>query len=102
MNVIEHRKTSLKDTSKKLTEEESRELAKAHAKVTAEKAKRAMIKSIMAAFVLTSGLAWRDAINKTIDAYFPEKKKGLPLKYAYAFGLTTIVVILSVFVFKID
>ena len=48
---------------------------------------------ILAAFGLVAGLAWNDAIKSTIDRFFPLDQGNIIIKFAYALGITVVVVI---------
>ncbi len=54
-----------------------------------------------AAFGLIAGLAWNDAITSLIDYFFPLSKNSIFAKFIYAFIVTVIVVLISVYLVNI-
>ncbi len=55
---------------------------------------------ITAAFGLIAGLAWNDAIKSLIEYWFPMDKGSLWAKFIYAFVLTLILVIVTVYLVR--
>lgn len=55
---------------------------------------------ILAGLGVVVGLAWNDAIKSLIDALFPPTHGGVQAKFFYAIGLTIIITIVSVYVFR--
>lgn len=56
---------------------------------------------ISAGFGLVAALAWNDAIKTLIQYFFPLDKNGLLAKFIYAFFVTIILVIISVYLVKL-
>lgn len=56
---------------------------------------------IIAGFSVVAGLAWNDAIKAFIDRFFPDPGNGLKAKFLYAIIITTVVVLISVYLMKI-
>jgi hypothetical protein len=56
---------------------------------------------ITAAFGLVAGFAWNDAIRSSINYFFPVEKNSLWAKFIYAFAITFVLVVVSVYVVKI-
>ena len=52
-------------------------------------------------FGLVAGLAWNDAIKELIEFLFPLSKETLTVKFVYAVGLTTVVIIVIRYLEKI-
>lgn len=52
---------------------------------------------ILAAFGLVAALAWNDAIKSLIEYFFPLNKNTVFIKFAYAFLITFLVVIISIY-----
>lgn len=52
---------------------------------------------IIAAFGLVAGLAWNDAIKALIEYLFPLKENTLSAKIIYAFLITLIVVVCTIY-----
>ena len=58
---------------------------------------------ILAGLGLVTGLAWNDAIKGLIEKYFPlASGGGVVAKFLYAVVITTVVVVISLYVFKSD
>ncbi|PIT87993.1 MAG: hypothetical protein COU29_04260 [Candidatus Magasanikbacteria bacterium CG10_big_fil_rev_8_21_14_0_10_36_32] len=55
---------------------------------------------ILAGFGLVASLAWNDAIKASIDHFFPVVSDGLVAKIFYALIITTVVVVVSVYIVK--
>jgi uncharacterized membrane protein len=56
---------------------------------------------ITATFGLVAGFAWNDAIRSSINYFFPVEKNSLWAKFIYAFVITFVLVVVSVYVVKI-
>lgn len=52
---------------------------------------------ILAAFGFVAGLAWNDAIKALIEEVFPANQGNLTAKFVYAFGVTLILVLVTVY-----
>lgn len=52
---------------------------------------------ILAAFGFVAGLAWNDAIKALIEEVFPANEGNLTAKFVYAFGVTLILVLVTVY-----
>lgn len=87
---------------KRITEEETKAKLKEQARLTSIKIKKELLKAVVAALFFIATLAWRDAINITIDNYYPLKKDAISMKYFYATILTLSAVLITVFVLKED
>jgi len=77
---------------KKLKEEERR---------LRKEIKEKTISYILAAFGLVAGLAWNEAIKSLIEELFPVKGSGVFAKFIYAFLITVVVVIISVYLVRL-
>ncbi|MEK7061663.1 MAG: DUF5654 family protein [Patescibacteria group bacterium] len=55
---------------------------------------------VLAAFGFVVGLAWNDAIKTLIEYFFPLNKDGIFAKLIYAFLITFIVVLATVYFVK--
>ncbi|HYE59724.1 MAG TPA: DUF5654 family protein [Candidatus Kapabacteria bacterium] len=64
-------------------------------------AQEKLVGYIVAAFGLIAGLAWNDAIKALIDYLFPLDKNSVWAKFGYAFLITLVVVIATVYVTKL-
>ncbi|MAG44484.1 hypothetical protein CL633_01185 [bacterium] len=60
-----------------------------------------LLKYITAGFSVAAGFAWKDAIEDLIDYFFPQTKQGILAKIIYAFVLTLILVVVSLYLSKI-
>lgn len=56
---------------------------------------------IVAGFSVVAGLAWNDAIKAFIDRFFPDPGNGLKAKFLYAAIITSVVVLISVYLMKL-
>jgi hypothetical protein len=56
---------------------------------------------IVAAFGLVAGLAWNEAIKSLIEYWFPLAQKSLLAKVIYAFILTAVLVLVTVYLRKL-
>ena len=56
---------------------------------------------ILAGFGVVAGLAWNDAIVSFIDYFFPLSKDGVFAKFLYAFLITFLVVVVSIYLIRI-
>ncbi len=65
------------------------------------KVRKQTIGHIVTAFGLVAGLAWNEAIKSIIDHFFPGDKETIWAKLGYAFLITIVVVILSVYISKL-
>jgi uncharacterized membrane protein YcfT len=81
-------------------DEEIKRKTREHTRIAAIKVKKELIKSLIAAMFFISTLAWRDAVNMTIDSYYPLEKDAITLKFLYAMALTIVAVLCSVFILK--
>lgn len=70
-------------------------------KAVKKEAKNKTAGYIVTALGLVAGLAWNDAVKSLIETFFPAKNQTVWAKLIYAFVLTVIVVILSIYVVKI-
>lgn len=52
---------------------------------------------ILAAFGFVAGLAWNDAIKALIEEVFPANQGNLTAKFVYAFGVTLILVFVTIY-----
>ncbi|MFZ2189675.1 MAG: DUF5654 family protein [Candidatus Magasanikiibacteriota bacterium] len=58
---------------------------------------------ILAGFGLVAGLAWNEAIKGLIDRYFPlASGGGLLAKFLYAFIITIVIVVVSIYILKTE
>jgi hypothetical protein len=55
---------------------------------------------IAAGFGVVAGLAWNDAIKSLIEAIFPATEDTVLAKLLYAAAITTIVVVVSIYVVR--
>ncbi|MFC1720919.1 DUF5654 family protein [Patescibacteria group bacterium] len=55
---------------------------------------------IFAAFGLVAGLAWNDAIKALIEYLFPLDQSTVRLKFLYAFTVTAILVVVTIYASK--
>lgn len=55
---------------------------------------------ISAGFGVVAALAWNDAIKALIQYLFPMDKNSLLAKFIYAFAVTLIVVLISIYLMK--
>jgi len=56
---------------------------------------------ILAALGLVAGLAWNEAIKSLIDQFFPKSGNSVFIKFIYAFAVTLIVVLVTVYLIKL-
>ena len=56
---------------------------------------------IVAAFGLVAALAWNEAIKSLIDQLFPSLGGGVFLKFLYAFLVTVVIVIVTVYLLRL-
>lgn len=56
---------------------------------------------LTAAFGLVAGLAWNDAVKALIDSFYPAENGGLIAKFIYAFGLTLILVLVTIYIVRL-
>ena len=63
--------------------------------------KKQTIGYITAAFGLVAGLAWNDAVKSLISYFFPLEKNSIFIKFSYAILLTLVLVLVSIYLFKI-
>ncbi len=63
--------------------------------------KQRTIGYILAALGLVAGLAWNEAIKSFIDSFFPTPGHDLIVKFIYAFFITIIIVIVTVYLLKL-
>ncbi len=85
ITIIKSKITKLREAEKKLRRE------------IAEKT----ITYIVAAFGLVAGLAWNDAIRSLIEHLFPLQKNSVVVKFIYAILVTTIVVLVTVYLIRL-
>ncbi len=64
-------------------------------------AKEKIVGYILAGFGLIAALAWNEAIKSFIDTFFKFSKDSLLAKFIYAFILTLIIVIISIYLSKL-
>lgn len=62
-----------------------------------EEVRERIVGYLAAAFGLVAGLAWNDAISAFIQYFFPLGREGVWAKFVYAGVLTTVVVIVSMY-----
>jgi hypothetical protein len=55
----------------------------------------------MAGLGLVAGLAWNDAIKNLIEYFFPLEKSSLLAKFVYAFIITLLAVLISLYAMKV-
>lgn len=55
---------------------------------------------ITGAFGLVAGLAWNEAITETINYFFPFEKGTVIAKFIYAFVITIVLVIVTVYLMR--
>lgn len=60
-----------------------------------------MITYLTAAFGLVVGLAWNDAVKAFLEFAFPIQKNTLWAKFGYAFVLTTIFVVITIYIARL-
>ena len=63
--------------------------------------KKKVVGYITAGFGLVAGLAWNDAIRTFIEEFFPKTQNTIAAKFIYAFFITIILVIISIYLVKI-
>lgn len=56
---------------------------------------------LAAAFSVVAGLAWNEAMKALLEYLFPGSKDSVLAKFIYAFFVTLVVVILSVYLFRL-
>ena len=56
---------------------------------------------ILAAFGLVAGLAWNEAIKSIIDQFFPYPGNSILIKFIYAFTVTIVIVLVTVYLLRI-
>ncbi|RJQ14372.1 hypothetical protein C4553_01495 [Candidatus Parcubacteria bacterium] len=56
---------------------------------------------IVAAFGFVAGLAWNEAIKALIESFFPLAKNTLTAKFGYAVIVTIVVVVLTMYLFRL-
>ena len=56
---------------------------------------------IVGAFGLVAGLAWNEAIKSLIDMFFPGDESSITIKFLYAFLITVVIVIITVYLLKL-
>lgn len=56
---------------------------------------------LLAAFWLVEGLAWNEAVKALIETVSPLQKNSLLAKFIYAFLITLVVVLVSVYLVRI-
>lgn len=60
-----------------------------------------MITYLTAAFGLVVGLAWNDAVKAFIEFVFPIQKDSLWAKFGYAFVLTVVFVLITIYIARL-
>ncbi len=65
-----------------------------------EEVKKRTVTYILAAFGFVVGLAWNDAIKTLIEYFFPLNKDSILAKLIYAFLITFIVVLVTIYFIK--
>lgn len=56
---------------------------------------------ILAALGLVAGLAWNEAIKSIIDTFFPIPGNDVVVKFAYAFIITAIIVVVTIYLARL-
>jgi hypothetical protein len=56
---------------------------------------------VVTGFSVVAGLAWNDAIKIFIETYFPNPGNSIKAKFLYAVLITTVVVVISLYLSKI-
>ncbi len=59
-----------------------------------------MVGYILAALGLVAGLAWNDAIKAVIEYFFPIQQSTMQAKVLYAFLITFVIVLATVFIMR--
>ena len=67
-----------------------------------EEIKEKTIGYILAAFSFIAGLAWNEAIKSFIDQFSPHASNSVLIKFVYAVLVTFIVVIVTVYIIKLN
>jgi len=57
---------------------------------------------ILAAFGFVVGLAWNEAIKSAIDQFFPNSGNGILIKFIYAFLMTIIIVLITIYLLRVN
>jgi predicted small integral membrane protein len=83
-----------------MTMEEKVEKLKNSSQKLKQEVNQRIIGYITAAFGLVAGLTWNDAIKSLIEYWFPMDKGSLWAKFVYAFFLTLILVIVTVYLVR--
>lgn len=55
---------------------------------------------VLAGFGVVAGLAWNDAIKTMIESVFPKAENTIIAKFLYAFAITTLVVVISIYLVR--
>jgi len=63
--------------------------------------RRKIVTYLVAAFSVVAGLAWNEAMKELLEYLFPGSKNSVLAKFLYAFFVTFIVVVLSVYVVRL-
>lgn len=66
-----------------------------------EEIKQRTVGYITAALGLVAGLAWNEAIKSLIDYFFPMSQNSVWAKFIYAFAVTAVVVIITIYLIKL-
>ena len=57
---------------------------------------------ILAAFSFVAGLAWNEAVKSLIDQVFPNSGNSVLIKFIYAFLITVIIVLATVYLLRVN
>jgi hypothetical protein len=66
-----------------------------------EEIKQRTVGYITAALGLVAGLAWNEAIKSLIEYFFPMNQNNVLAKFIYAFVVTAVVVIITIYLIKL-
>lgn len=62
--------------------------------------KKQLLTYVIASLGLVAGLAWNEAIKALIEYFYPTTQNTLQAKFAYAAGLTLLIVLVSYYLAK--
>jgi uncharacterized membrane protein YdbT with pleckstrin-like domain len=63
--------------------------------------KKQLLTYVVASLGLVAGLAWNEAIKALIEYFYPSTQNTLQAKFAYATGVTLLIVFVSYYLAKI-
>ena len=74
---------------------------KAEGKAIQQEINKKLVTYITAGFGLVAGLAWNEAIKSFIEYFFPLKANSLLAQFIYAFLITLVLVLITVYLTRI-